>query len=323
VPVRLLKIAGADLNVFDFDFDLTWAALFVSPEGKVYGRYGGHDAEGPDARLSLAGLRHALESALEAHRREAGAPAAPPGKKPLLAEEYAEARRLRRGECIHCHQVYEFRRAEVRKAGTWNRRERWVYPLPENVGLSLEVDRGDRVRAVEPGSPAAKAGVRAGDVIRAVNGVAVASQADFQYGLHRAGWEGPVPLTWRRGGKEFSARLELPAGWKKTNLTWRPSLLDILPALTVYGEDLTPAEKKALGLPELRLAFRQDKDVHAQARAAGVRAGDVIVGLDGRAPEMTMEEFFGHVRRNYLVGDRISLDVIRGGKRLKLPMVLK
>ena len=243
-----------------------------------------------------------------ASRREKARP--PKRGKPLLAEECPAAREQPKKACIHCHQVNEFRRAQRQAAGVWKREELWVYPLPENVGLVLEVDRGDHVRSVAPGSAAAKIGMRAGDVVRSVNGVSVASQADFRYGLHRAPWKGKAALAWSRLGKELSGQLELAEGWKKTNITWRPSLLDVLPALTVYGDDLTPAEKKAQGLAPNRLAFRQDKNVHSLAKAAGVRAGDVIVGIDGKVLEMTMKQFLGHVRGNYLVGDRITLEVM-------------
>jgi predicted metalloprotease with PDZ domain len=320
VLVRLLKIAGADLNVFDFDFDLTWAGFFISADEVVYGRYGGRDAASPDGRLSLPGLRHAMRAALAAHR---GAKAAtPPKRAPQRVEDYPAARRLGKG-CIHCHQVNELRRADRKKAGTWKREAVWAYPLPENVGLVLEVGQGDRVRSVLAGSAAARAGLRAGDAVRSVNGVAVAAQADFQYGLHRAPWAGKVPIAWERGGKALAGTLELAPGWKKTNITWRTSLLDVLPAITVYGDDLSAGEKKALGLGPRRLAFRQDATVHAQARAAGVRGGDVIVGLDGEEPDMTRDEFLAHVRRNYLVGDRVTLHVLRAGKRLRLPMTLR
>lgn len=273
--------------------------------------------------MSLPGLRHAMKAALDAHARDPKPGEGPKRGRPALAEDLKEARRLRPGECIHCHQVAEFRRMERQAAGVWKREELWTYPLPENVGLTLEVDQGDRVRSVLAGSPAEKAGVRRGDVIASVNGVAVASQADFQYGLHRGPWKGQIDLTWRRGGKDHAAKLELPAGWKKTNLTWRPSLLEVLPSLTVYGEDLSAAEKKALGLPPRRLAFRQDATVHAQAKAAGVRPGDVIIGIDDLRPEMTMAEFLGHVRRNHLIGDRVTLQVLRGGKPVRLPMTLR
>jgi hypothetical protein len=143
------------------------------------------------------------------------------------------------------------------------------------------------------------------------------------YALHRAPWKGKVVLTWERGGKSHTGQLELVEGWKKSNITWRPSLLDLLPSLTVYGDDLTAAEKRKLGLPPRRLAFRQDAKVHSQARAAGVRGGDVILGIAGAALDMTADEFLGHVRRNYLVGDRITLEVLRDGKRIGLPITLK
>src|SRR5262249_18517838 len=177
-----------------------------------------------------------LEAALKAHGREAKTPAPKRGKADR-AEEYPAAKRLGRNECIHCHQVSEFRRDKGKKAGLWKREEVWGYPLPENIGLTLEIARGDKVKTVSPGSPAAKAGVKAGDLIRNVNGIRVASQADVQYGLHRASWKGKVTMRWRRGGKGMSAEMNLAAGWKKTNHTWRPSLLDVMPSLTVYGDD--------------------------------------------------------------------------------------
>src|SRR5262249_57171898 len=108
----------------------------------------------------------------------------------------------------------------------------------------------------------------------------VASIADAQYAVNRARKMGQVPIAWQRDGQTMSARLELAEGWRKTNVTWRTSLLDILPSLTLYGEDLTPAQKKALGLSEKRLAFEQDRTVHLEARKAGVQGGDIILGIN-------------------------------------------
>ena len=115
------------------------------------------------------------------------------------------------------------------------------------------------LRTVQPGSAADCAGLRKGDVLRRLNGLPVASFADVQYALHRAPSKGSVAVSWWRGGVEKSATLELAEGWRRTNSTWRPSLLDILPSLPLYGTELTAAEKKALGLPPKRLAFRQQK----------------------------------------------------------------
>lgn len=311
-----------DLNVFDFDHDLTWAVFFLHPDERVYGRYGGRDAADAEARLSLDGLRHAMRAALDLHR--AGAQDVPPRKTgaPLLAENYPAVKRTR-GECIHCHQVKEAQRELAKAQGSWDRDDRWVYPLPENLGLSLAVDVGNRVRAVKPGTPAAKAGLQPGDLVNRLNGFPVASFADAQYALHRAPRAGTVPITWGRGGRALKAELELPEGWRKTNLTWRPSLLDILPSFPLYGDELTATEKAKLGLSPERLAFRQQNEVPKNAEAAGVQGGDVVVGVDDQPLEMTLEQFLGYMRRNYLVGDRVVLNLVRGGRRVDVPLTLR
>ena len=43
VLVRILNMRGVNLNVFDFDYDMTWAALFLNAQEKVLGRYGSRD----------------------------------------------------------------------------------------------------------------------------------------------------------------------------------------------------------------------------------------------------------------------------------------
>jgi hypothetical protein len=324
VLVRLTRIAGQDLRVFDFDYDLTWMAFLISADEQVYGRYGGRDAASAEGRLSLAGLRYAMQAALVAHRSGAGERTLGRKGSPLLPEEYPTARRMHlRGECIHCHQINEFRREAVQALGRWSREDVWVYPLPENVGLTLDVDRGDRVRRVEPGSAADRGGLRAGDLVRRLNGFSVASIADAQYALNRAPGRGSIPITWKRDARNLSGTLELAAGWRKTNLTWRPSLLDLLPSLPLAGDDLTAGEKKALGIVPKRLAFRQQTPVHKDARTAGVRAGDVILGIDGQFPETSMIEFLADVRKSHLVGDRVTLHVLRRGMRVDLSMKLR
>ena len=101
-----------------------------------------------------------MQAALDAHKN---LPHAKPPERtgsPLHAEDYPNAEKHRPGECIHCHQVNEYRRAAQKASGEWSRDELWVYPLPENVGITLDVDRGNHVRAVAAGSAAARAGLR-------------------------------------------------------------------------------------------------------------------------------------------------------------------
>lgn len=314
-----MKIAGADLRRFEFDHDLTWYGFFLNADETVYGRFGGRDASSAEGRVSTKGLRYAMDRALETHK--VPPPAKPLAGEPVLAENFAAAKSHR--GCVHCHNVNEFRRADAKAAGTWDRESVWVYPLPENVGVTLEVDRGDRVKLIAPDSAAARAGLRPGDRVLTLNGHPVASFGDAIYALHKAPTKGMVPLTWSRDGKDHTGTLELAAGWRKTNVTWRPSMLDILPAVPFSGDELTAAEKKALGLAEKRAAIRQDAQVHATIKAIGVRGGDVLIGFDGKAIEGGIGDLLGFVRRNYLVGDEIAVNLFRDGKPLELKLLLK
>lgn len=320
VRVRLTRITGVDLNHFEFDLDLTWAAFFVNADGHIYGRYGGRDAHSPDSRNTLAGLRYALEAALAAHR-EAGAKAAPRGAAPLVIDNVPAAKSHLRG-CIHCHQAKEILRVQADRERGWDPRTRWVYPLPENVGVTLDLDRGDQVKAVAAASPAAAAGLRPGDTIVGLDNRTVRSFADAQYALHKAPARGAIKVAWQRDGKQHQGDLQLADGWKKTNLTWRPSLMDLLPSLPLFGTDLTAQEKQALGLPATRLAFRQDAPVPPSAKKLGVLEGDVILGINGLSLEMNVEQFLAFVRRNYLQGERVTLNLVRGGKRMEAPIKL-
>lgn len=320
MKVRLIRVAGADLNLFEFDFDLTWMAFFLNADEQIYGRYGGRDASGPDSRNTLAGLKHAMEAALAAHKTRTETPK-PRMEKPFKVDDYPAARRSR--GCIHCHMVSEFRRDDLKSLGTWARDDVWVYPLPENVGITLEKDRGDFVKSVKAASPADRAGLRGGDRLRNLNGYSIASFGDAQYALHKAPKKGRIPIAWERGGQITEGNLEVAKGWRKTNLTWRPSMLSLLPSLSLSGDDLTPAQKKALGLGEKRLAFKQESFVHREAKAAGVQPGDIIIGINNQVQDMAMLEFFGYVRQNFLVGDKVSINILRNGKRVDLPMTLK
>jgi serine protease Do len=316
-----LKITGVDLHLFEFDFDLTWAAFLMNHEGKIYGRFGGRDAKGADTRNTLAGLRFAMEAALAEHRKVPNAKVERPGRKPLFIEN-APTAKIYRG-CIHCHQVKEILRQDEINAGAWLRESIYTYPLPENVGITLDLSRGNLVREVKAGSPADRAGLKPGDTLRKLNQTPVHSFADAQHGLHQAPLAGKVPLAWQRDGKDFDATLTVASGWRRTNITWRPSLLDMLPSISVYGEDLTAKEKKALGLDEKRLAFRQDETVHRTAKAMGVQANDIILGVDGKNLEMSMDQFLGYVRQNYLIGEAVTINLIRNGKRVDLNVKFK
>src|SRR5262245_51053635 len=299
--------------------------FFLSADEQIYGRFGGRDAKGAETRMSLAGLHYAMEAALEAHDRRARAAgsAAPKREAPKFVRDVPATRRFGGGRCVHCHQVNEVLNAELERAGKWSRDLVWRYPLPDNLGLVLEVDRGNVVERMKPDSPAARAGLRAGDVVQRLNGAPVHSFADAQYALDGAPKTGSIEVSWRRGEQTLSAALALPEGWRKTDISWRPSLQKFVPSPRLSGRDLASPDKEALGLSAKQLAFRLEEGLHYQARDAGMRAGDVVLGVDGQELEMDAAQFYWYLRGHYLVGDRVSVNVLRGGERVSLPMTLR
>lgn len=319
--MRLTAIAGVDLGRFQFDYDLTFMVFFLNARERIYGRYGGRDASSPERRQSLAGLRYAMEHALRRHRQATDGPTSERVAQPIFVRQLAAARNYT--GCIHCHQAKEILNEQLRADGKWSRELLFRYPLPDNLGILLEVDRGNVVKRIEAGSSAAKAGLLPGDLLQTIDGHSVYSLADAQFALDRAPWEGKVAVSWRRSGEVHEGQIALAKGWRRSDISWRPSMYDMIGAARVFGEDLTADEKRAFGLPPDKLAFRQKDKVPAQARSAGIKPGDIILGFDGQRSELDAYQFLRHVRANYVVGDAVIVNLIRDGMRMNLPMKLQ
>ena len=239
--VRLTRIDNLDLNLFEFDYDLTFMVFFLNAEEKVYARYGGRDAESADGRQSLEGLRYTMQSVLQMHQAAEKRFAPKSQKSPKYIREVAVGRR--RGGCLHCHQVKEILNTQLQKLGQWSRERIWRYPLPDNLGLVLEMDRGNVIKEVHDHSAAAAAGLRSGDVVQRLGPVPIHSFGDAQFALDRAPASGSIPIVWRRGEQITTGNLTLPRGWRKSDISWRPSLQRLVPAARLYGIDLTADEK--------------------------------------------------------------------------------
>ncbi|MBI2809187.1 MAG: PDZ domain-containing protein [Planctomycetes bacterium] len=319
--LRIGNLRGIDLSWFEVDFDLTWNALFLAPEGQTLGRFGGRDAHTPQKYHSLPALNLALRQALKRFR--AGEVPKPAPRKPERAENYPAAAKLPFNACIHCHHVHEFRRDALQRARRWSLDDVWIYPQPENVGLTLDINQGDRVLSVKSKSPAAILGITPKDVLRKIGGVPIASIADVQYALNQAPTTGEIRVEWQRNGVRKGGDLNLPKDWRKTDVSWRWSLKSLSPNPSLIGDDLEPAERAKLGLTPKRLAYRQMNFLTPTARHAGLRANDVIIGINDRPLTMTARQFETHIRLYHRVGEEITLNVLRGKEsvrvKLKLP----
>lgn len=317
---RLTRIDRTDLRVYRFDLDTTWACFFLNADQTIYGRYGGRDASGAEGRISLKGLAFALGRALEAHANPPKP--APLAGKPFTIRDFKSAGMGNRG-CVHCHNAKEMQIADAKASGAWRREDVYAYPPPDNLGIVLDVDGGNLVSKVTPGSPAEKAGIRQGNRVLRIADHSVASFADASFALEIWKSDKPIPLTWKDGDSVREARLTVPHGWRKTNITWRPSLLDMLPAAPFRPEELTAGERKELGIPSDQAVFRQGPRVHSTLAEAGIKPDDIVLAIGGAPIKGTSDDLLGHVRRNFLKGERVEVAIMRQGRPVNIHIILK
>lgn len=204
--------------MFKFDYDLTWMCFLLDANDRIYSRYGGRDSGHSEARLSVAGLKYTMKQVLQDHQppREFVTPKQPTLPRDLFA--------VKGKGCMHCHNVWEGLRRQARTDGTFTRESLYVYPLPENIGLKLDVSAGNKVLAVTPKSAGARAGIKPGDLLAEVHGTKIRSQCDVMHALHAAPLEGKFDVRWQRDGMPQQATLDVSRGWKVTDLSWRASM---------------------------------------------------------------------------------------------------
>lgn len=149
--------------------------------------------------------------------------------------------------------------------------------VAESLGLSKA--QGALIQRVEPGSPAEKAGLQAGDIILKFNAVSIERSSDLprQVGSTKPGTRSVVSI-WRKGAQRdvnvVIAEMEAEKVVKKEEKKAKPE--QTANALGLVVSDLTDAQKKEL---------KSDGGVLVEAaegvaNRAGLRAGDVILQLN-------------------------------------------
>ena len=210
-------MSNVDITSFQFDYDLVFAVMFMNGNGRVYSRYGGRTPWNSESRVSLAGLQYTMRQVLENHVPTLR-PKVPPGP-PVLAHALSPRR-----SCMHCHEVWEGLRRREKQQGTFDPQSLFVYPRPENIGLTLDIDAGNLVQQVKPDSPCDRVGIVAGDTITQIGDYRIFSQADVSWALHNAPDQGRIPIQFTRHETTAAATLSLDKHWKETKLSWRASM---------------------------------------------------------------------------------------------------
>lgn len=336
VPVRQVEMKDVDLDWFQFDHDLNWAAMFVNPDGTIYARYGTQSAEGPDAYNSIEGLEATMRKVLELHEDYPGNKAELAGKRGPK-REYSTALEMpgldnkakyrgatARNNCIHCHNIHDAQHKHAKETGTFSTEMLYRFPYPENMGLSLDRTDGRTITAVEKGSPADRAGLRKGEELTHVDGQAIASIADVQWALHQLPYEATNVKV--RGSESGETTLSLGKDWKKYDISWRGSMWSVSPVLRVWMPPLPDNKRRNLKLPEDELALEvkwinRGMPGGKAAMASGLRQGDVIVAFDGKPiTEENPKKFHTWMKLNYGDAKSLPVTVLRNGKRRELTL---
>jgi serine protease Do len=333
ITVRITDAAQLDLArlpaVGYQDFDLSWWGYFLSSQAELYGIFGGRDEVSDTTRMSEAALATNLARVLNHHydpRRRSwkvdGAPVAPgvatisprslPGHDSWLASDpWAQTQ-----TCLHCHQIANVLRQPELEAGRFDKASDVdIWPLPENVGLTLDRDHGLQVMAVEKGSAAEEAGLQIGDQLGAAGGQRLFGQADFRGVLHRqANPSGSIELHWMREGKHHAGRLTLKQGWRATVLDWRMSIsqgvIGADPGFFPLKGNRPDGRKDAMAVKP----YWGKNTKQSPAYRAGLRPNHVILAVDGESPRKDGRGFLVWFRLRYEFGDTVRFTVADRGK---------
>jgi serine protease Do len=176
--------------------------------------------------------------------------------------------------------------------------------------LGLESASGVLIGDVTPGGPAAKAGLKPGDVITKMNGETVADSAVLRLHISQTAPGTSVPLSVRRGNSSVDLNVklgELPADREQAKE--EGSGKQTLRGMEV--EALTPALRQQFHLSEeMHGVVIAQVDPNSAAANAGVREGDVVQEVNRKAVSNVSE--FEQAMRG-ADGQPVVLRIVRNG----------
>jgi hypothetical protein len=323
VLVRIVRLDGVDLNLFDYDRHNTLYFFILNADEQIYMRYGGRDATSPDAYLNLASIEIAARKGLELHKlHQAGKLASAPKAKPVFAKDFPllAERTIAQNRCVECHLVGDFQNQHRELDGTLDKLQH-VYRSPDikTIGIHLDVPKGLVVK--EAKGAAAAAGMRAGDAIASVDGTAVYTFGDLQHHYDKLNRRASkLKLGVERDGRSVELEIDLPRQWWLTDIRYRQLTVD--PRTYFESRRLSEAEKEKLGLKAGGFASEvRHVDMFAEiTKSHELKAGDIVFSVDGAETDDVADTAELYIKLRKKAGDAVRLGVIRGGKRIEMKL---
>lgn len=321
--VRIIRMDNVDIGLFDYDRNNTLYFFLMNADEQIYMRYGGRDARSPDSYLNLDSLALAAEKGLELHRLyQAGKLEKTPRPKPSSPRDFPllVERTFKQNACVECHLIGDFQNLHREKDGTLDKLVH-LFRSPDirTLGIELDVPKGLVVK--EAGGAAQSAGLRAGDRIAKWEGDTVWTFADLQYRYDKVPRTAKsVRLSVDRGGEAKELTIALPPLWWRTDTRYRQSSVE--PRSYFEDRALTAGEKAKLGLRADGFAS-EVKYVSTMAYSVGahdLKVGDIIVSVDGKEQDANADTASLYVVLNKTPGDTATLEILRDGKRMSMPL---
>jgi len=158
-----------------------------------------------------------------------------------------------------------------------------VQPVTKEIADSLGMNEaeGALVAGTQPGSPAAQAGLKAGDVITAVNGIKITAARDLALQVAGIAPNTSVTIDLLREGKPQKAKVTIGQLKDPTAREWpRAPQPEANAQTSKLGITIAPAAR-VMGIGEEGLAVLR-VDPGGKAAEAGISPGDVILQLAGK-----------------------------------------
>ena len=192
-----------------------------------------------------------------------------------------------------------------------------VQEVNQTLADSFKLDKpeGALVASVEKGSPAEKAGLQPGDVIRSIDGKPVVASGDLPAAIGLSTPGDTVRLDiWRKGGAQ-EIRAKLAGAKDQVVAAAQPDASATQGRLGLALRALQPQERQGAGLAEGGLVIEQ---VAGAAARAGVEAGDVLLAING-TPVSSTEQARAAVAR---ADKSVALLIQRGEDKIFVPVRL-
>jgi serine protease Do len=173
--------------------------------------------------------------------------------------------------------------------------------------LGLDSNEGVELQRIVPGSPADRAGLRAGDVVVEFAGHSIEDVNRLRNAIAFTPPGEPTQLVYIRNGRKIEAKTVLIDRLKGRAMTVGGNAID---AIGVIVRSIDEEELAEAGIDAKSGVVVLDVASDSRADRSGLRAGDVIVGVDDRFVRGTE----GFEREIESVGQEpVRLWVVRGG----------